>query len=100
MIYPVESFIHLLNNWGQIFIYHSPNDLKHQKVNHAHPLKYLPMTASVLFRNILFCFSWDVLVRVEELDCDEVPVTNVFSLSVSDVILPLESLGVGGFDTE
>ena len=39
-------------------------------------------------------------MRVEELDCDEVPVTNVFSLSVSDVILPLESLGVGGFDTE
>lgn len=83
------------------FLFITPrNDLKHQKVNHAHPLKYLPMTASVLFRNILFCFSWDVLVRVEELDCDEVPVTNVFSLSVSDVILPLESLGVGGFDTE
>lgn len=58
------------------------------------------MTASVLFRNILFCFSWDVLVGVEELDGDWVPVTNVFSLSVSDVILPLGSLGVGGFDTE
>lgn len=36
----------------------------------------------------------------EELDCDDVPVTNVFSLSVSDAIFRLAVCGVGGLDTE
>ena len=50
----------------------------------------LPRTASVLLINMLFCFSGDA-VFVEELDCDDVPVTNVFSLSVSDVSFRLAS---------
>ena len=57
------------------------------------------MTASVLLMNILFCFSGD-MVFDEELDRDEVPVANVFSLSVSDVSFRLLICGVGGLDTE
>ena len=37
---------------------------------------------------------------VEEPDCDEVPDTNVFSLSVSDMSFRLTGSGVGGLDTE
>ena len=64
-------------------------------------LKYsfLPKTASVLLKNMLVCFSGD-MVFVEELDRDEVPDTNVFSLSVSDASFLLAVWGVGGLDTE
>lgn len=40
------------------------------------------------------------MVCVEELECEEVPETKVFSLSASEVIFFLVWLGVGGLDTE
>ena len=59
-----------------------------------------PNTASVLLLNILLCLSVEDMVCVEELECDEVPETKVFSLSASEVIFFLVCLGVGGLDTE
>ena len=45
-----------------------------------------PNTASVLLVNILVCLSVGDMVCEEELECEEVPETKVFSLSASDVI--------------
>jgi len=59
-----------------------------------------PSTASVLLVNILVCLSVGDMVWEEELDCEEVPETKVFSLSASEVIFFLVWLGVGGLDTE
>lgn len=59
-----------------------------------------PNTASVLLVNILVCLSVGDMVCEEELECEEVPETKVFSLSASDVIFFLVWLGVGGLDTE
>lgn len=59
-----------------------------------------PSTASVLLVNILLCLSVGDMVCMEELECEEVPETKVFSLSASEVIFFLVWLGVGGLDTE